>query len=921
MITKLTKSLLTLLLCLAGASVFSQTKLTGIVLGEPGNAQWGQNKAFDDDITTFFDVGGDIGNNHGWVGLELASPKVINKVRFYPRVDGTATWPVEKNIGGKFQGANTADFASPVTLATLTTQPPIAAWTELTVTNTNSFKYVRYLAPDLSVNTTGVTTSNCTVGEIQFYSSTPDTVPGTPAAKIVYIPAEWNNTSLNIPVDLTNRSRQSANFLLVWGPLAGNNPQTATDVNLRFNPQSVLDSMENIYNFYIQNLHVLEEKGNLAKYKMIIVMNNTWSSTLYTGWAFGGGFDNVIGAMFVDPRSMSENGWVVSHEMNHSFQYMVPILYPGHGFTDVTHGGFFWETHANFMAIQRYPGFITATDYPRAMNFTNYYIGSPRKHYGDWYILQYLKDREGLDFVSRIWRESNQPQKEHPMETVRRLLAFNQTQMNDMMLNYAMKRVKGDFSNKTQIQAAEASIEKQYVWKKTTILDSLSTGHYAIADRLAPQQYGFNIIRLYPQTEANCPDKYVYLNFKGHTEVNNTAGWRYGFVSVAAGGATTFGAVLQGNIEVAYKVPTGSTELYLVVMGAPTTYQLHNNFFEVGFPKLYRYPYEINIKGALPEGYQPGFRHESLPAGANHSNGGGFVASTATVASTAYVGPKAVVLGTAQVTGTARIEGKAMVRDNARVSGNAVVSDFAIVALNANVNTNGKVTEQGQVYSGTTVAGSAIVKGNAVLFNNNLSGTALIYGNALSMGADSFSGTIQVGGDAEIGGTCAAGRYLQMPGLTSAATTTPRGTCDGVINHELNVDVNAAYTAFTNAQIAFAHNYSCGIETNALLRSSSNTSAEESLLSVKNVLSPNGDGKNDILQIERIENFPENKVSILNANGVEIFKKDNYNNINIVFDGRDRSGIKLPTGTYFYLIKVKSNGRWETVKGHFALGY
>ena len=52
-----------------------------------------------------------------------------------------------------------------------------------------------------------------------------------------------------------------------------------------------------------------------------------------------------------------------------------------------------------------------------------------------------------------------------------------------------------------------------------------------------------------------------------------------------------------------------------------------------------------------------------------HSNGGGWVADTATVADTAYISPNARVYGNAWVSGDARVS------DDARVCGNARVCD------------------------------------------------------------------------------------------------------------------------------------------------------------------------------------------------------------------------------------------------------
>ena len=55
-----------------------------------------------------------------------------------------------------------------------------------------------------------------------------------------------------------------------------------------------------------------------------------------------------------------------------------------------------------------------------------------------------------------------------------------------------------------------------------------------------------------------------------------------------------------------------------------------------------------------------------------HSNGGGWVADTATVDDTAYVGPDARVYGNAEVSGYAEVSGNARVYGYARVFENKV---------------------------------------------------------------------------------------------------------------------------------------------------------------------------------------------------------------------------------------------------------
>jgi gliding motility-associated-like protein len=71
------------------------------------------------------------------------------------------------------------------------------------------------------------------------------------------------------------------------------------------------------------------------------------------------------------------------------------------------------------------------------------------------------------------------------------------------------------------------------------------------------------------------------------------------------------------------------------------------------------------------------------------------------------------------------------------------------------------------------------------------------------------------------------------------------------------------------------------------------------------LLTPNGDGLNDVLTIEGIEVSTNNVLQIYNRYGLLVYKKENYNN---EFDGysnvelviKRRSG--LPSGIYFYVI-------------------
>ncbi|MFI1773478.1 DUF6055 domain-containing protein [Thalassobellus citreus] len=714
-----------------------------------------------------------------------------------------------------------------------------------------------------------------------------DLLVRTSTEKEVYIPKEWD-TNDKINYDLVNRAAQSDNILLVWGDVAGSDPVNAPDEDIRFNPQQTLDSLEVIYNYYVKDLKLVEEKGVVAKYKMVVVMNNTWGPDVFTGWAFGGSYDDTVPAFWVDPRSIKNNYWVAAHEMTHSFQTITPVLYPGHGYTNVTSSGFFWETHANFMAIQSYPQGILWSDYTRALNFTNYFFGSARKHYGDWFLLQYLKDKYGIDFIGRMWRESNPGSQEHPIQTIQRLLNLSNDGMANLMADYGRRRINGDFSNKSYIKAAEDELEKKWVWRQTQILDSIGTNHYAIPDNLAPQQYAFNTIRLYPQTDANCSNSYIHLKLKGHEVNDNTASWKFSFVSVDASGVSTFSEIYDDG-EINYEVPADSDKLFLVVTGVPTDFYVHIGKFEIGFPKLYRFPWEINIEGAIPEGYQQDFRIPTNIAGAPHSNGGGFVANTARVDATAYVGPHAVVLDYARITGLARIEGKAIITGNSTISGNAIVKDFARVRY-SQVKDNAVISEYAYLIENNVVTGDAQVRGNSVIMNNKINENAKIYGNAFSVGNENAYGDIEIGGDAEIGGSCNTGKYLQTPNVLE------RKSCDGNFNSEIDIDINSTYNTFTSQEISFSKQYQCGKlgiddinETNTF------------------IIYPNPSDKSSIINIKlnnkEITNY---SLEIINLNGQVLYKKENCKT------HEQFSSSKLAKGIYF--ISIKAQKFYQTKK-------
>lgn len=73
-----------------------------------------------------------------------------------------------------------------------------------------------------------------------------------------------------------------------------------------------------------------------------------------------------------------------------------------------------------------------------------------------------------------------------------------------------------------------------------------------------------------------------------------------------------------------------------------------------------------------------------------------------------------------------------------------------------------------------------------------------------------------------------------------------------------------------------------------------------------NAFSPNDDGVNDTWEIENIESglYDNNKVEIYNRWGQMVWEGKHYNNKDVVWKGKTKSGQELPSGTYFYLTTV-----------------
>jgi gliding motility-associated-like protein len=87
-------------------------------------------------------------------------------------------------------------------------------------------------------------------------------------------------------------------------------------------------------------------------------------------------------------------------------------------------------------------------------------------------------------------------------------------------------------------------------------------------------------------------------------------------------------------------------------------------------------------------------------------------------------------------------------------------------------------------------------------------------------------------------------------------------------------------------------------------------------------VSPNGDGKSDVLVIDGITAYPDNTLQIMNRSGALVYETKGYDNTSKVFDGHSNTNGKLQqAGTYFYSLEYKDGANTKRKTGFLVLKY
>ena len=393
------------------------------------------------------------------------------------------------------------------------------------------------------------------------------------AQKKIYIPEDLRGMDLQADTSKWSfqRSLETDDLILMWERGFGSdtsNPPALDGKPMAFNLENLKNRVQSFYYFFRDTLAFTQPGSKADRYKMMVMVMYSLDGT-----AYGGTYDNFIGALWVAPnRIQDEKLNCMAHELGHSFQLQIPAdsvgdAWGGTGFFEMTSQWMLWQVNPDWLTDENYhfEAFKKLT-HKAYLDLENIYH-SP-------YVIQWWSDLHGRKSIAELYRQGRRG--EDPVMTYKRMYGMSQREFNDEMFRGYQHLVNFDFNH----------ARKETRKYACTFNTELETTDGWCRPKLTPEEYGFNAILL--DELVNLKDRNFSLQLKGDN-------LRYGFV-----GVTTDGGSLYSDVNATtFAVPAGKTlaHLYLIVMGAPMLHQqlrmpMHNhqepNVSNTQFPYTFR---------------------------------------------------------------------------------------------------------------------------------------------------------------------------------------------------------------------------------------------------------------------------------------------------------------------------------------------
>ena len=466
---------------------------------------------------------------------------------------------------------------------------------------------------------------------------------GAAAQKTVYIPYEWRNrtdTLIYAESDPNNkytwsksRSVESDNVIVFWDKGYGSVLPSKSPSAYSVDEQDLLKKCEAFYDLEINKLGFVDpEKSNLAKYKVMVLLNHT------TDWVcYGGGYDFQISALWLGPSACKPVGHSVAHEVGHSFHYMCYAEHSGHSDSDTDNTGFHlacgngqavWEQTAQWQAAQSYPAEMFNQSIGVFRKSHNYAFSHEWHRYQSYwffyYLCQYYND---LTTVAQVWNTPMTGQSRGSGSDFNRaLMKLKNLKAQDLFrlyYDYAARCATWDFD-------VCAPYRNSYIGDFEYRCVQTGDKTYQVALASVPQSSGFNIIELkVPDAGTSVVTHFTALKsaaklaagdpaelLDGNTQWKSTnrtlyvantnnfyRGFRLGYVALMNDGTRQYfnadSLYCEGTAEktadVSVQVPEGTKRLWLIVTPAPKRYVEHK--WTEALTNAEQWPYSFSLEG------------------------------------------------------------------------------------------------------------------------------------------------------------------------------------------------------------------------------------------------------------------------------------------------------------------------------------
>ena len=391
------------------------------------------------------------------------------------------------------------------------------------------------------------------------------------AQKKLYIPKDLQG--MNLKADTSkwslNRSIETDDLIFMWERGFGNdvsNPPQLKGHDMSFKLLNLRDRIQTFYHFFRDTLGFVTPnyQSKADHYKMMVMVNYSLDGT-----AYGGTYDNFIGALWVAPNRIQDTKMnCMAHELGHSFQAQIMAdsigqCWGGTGFFEMASQWMLWQVNPDWITDENYhfEAFKTLT-HKAFLHMDNIYH-SP-------YVLQWWSDLHGRQFIAELFRQGVIG--EDPVMTYKRMNGLSQSAFCDEIFRGYQHLVNFDFTHAYKET-------RQYAATFNTELETCSNGW--LRPKSLPEGYGFNAIKLDDRVNLNSP--VFHLHLRGNQ-------LRYGFV-----GITTNGESIYSDVNATSFTSNGQPlkHLYLIIMGAPEHHadvMTHGNT-----PEYKQYPYEFQV--------------------------------------------------------------------------------------------------------------------------------------------------------------------------------------------------------------------------------------------------------------------------------------------------------------------------------------